>query len=1282
MAKQLSLLFLLLLVPDSLQDSLICHRLPVPANQRTGVRPFSCGKSGEVISSIQYAAYGVANSPICPIPIPAFSCQSSSNVSIYLQQICLNKHTCVIPLSNLEMSCSSGNVHIYLVATCDFIGGPYLSLPTVGCPIGSLTTAGCCTAPTTCSGGTSLMPNGVCVASCSPGLAPLSTSAGSVCLDTNCTLASTSDCSKCAKCQDGMQVSNTGVCRLPPTINVSAPNFPNINALCGAPTFNLSTDSGSRFRAFNWSVNGATQSPGAVVTNATCVNGYPGPPASQSVYSLWLGVTFFNCTVSDSHGLSTSCLFSFRVADMEPPVIHCSDIIVTTLLNSNYAQLSPREFDVTDNSVTSANSLDPLDPLHAFPMTCNDSATIVASSTVANNSMLITCNATDGSGNIGYCSFRVTLLDQQPPSFLNYVVNGVTISQGSNNNVSILETPGTGFGTLSWSPPQATDNVASTVAVVCDYQNTTFPLGETAVNCTASDLSGNTNISTFYVRVADATPPRVTCPSDGFLPVGPLPAWINWTAPSYTDNVGVVATSLLYQGTVNLCPNVAPCTVVNLTTNLTSNLFSFSATDAAGNTAGCAWQIARLDSSTSAASTTALVGGAGAAAGVVIVLVGVLVIYRRIQQRRLKDAQQGYSELMAMSDEFILEKARVIQLTLMAQKQATAPSLAAQAAKPEREFEVPPATMDALKVYLKDTMKKNMERSCLVLNMEIGQGEFGSVFDGVYRHPQTQKETKVAVKQLKLATSDDSKLRFLKEAAINAQFNHPNIVRLIGVCLEPSAEPSLIVLEYMHLGSLKSYLDSPMIKDKLEPLTLLRMAIDASAGMMYLSEAGFVHRDIAARNVLIDKEMTCRIGDFGLSVDLASVSEEESGIYSGSEGARIPIRWSAPEAVLYRHFSTSSDVWSYGVLMWEIWTYGQMPYNDWPNKKVIQSVQSGYRLPKPEICPSEVYAIMIECFHKNPKHRPPFSRIGSGLIEIWKEINGSGDNFNRRNSLSENVLENSNLYDNNTTGMDAFEEDDDGAVAGYEGTLQETNLSVLSKAKKSKAAAQPLATSVYDVGGADGGSSYDEAQAPSGMTGKGSGSAATPAPTNASLLYDVGGDEPALVLPSQVAAKRPSNHDLDAILTKQHHRESLGLATMISAKNLGQRVVADGYGEGVLAFVGPSLHDGEVHCGIELEEETGISDGIFHGKRYFTCAAKHAVLVPIAQVSLVVRGVRRVSETSDSFLAGNRRPSYFPLEVSSSLEDSAVSNDDIVALDDDESTTQKCSGYLEMVADD
>jgi hypothetical protein len=126
--------------------------------------------------------------------------------------------------------------------------------------------------------------------------------------------------------------------------------------------------------------------------------------------------------------------------------------------------------------------------------------------------------------------------------------------------------------------------------------------------------------------------------------------------------------------------------------------------------------------------------------------------------------------------------------------------------------------------------------------------------------------------------------------------------------------------------------------------------------------------------------MTCRVGDFGLSVDLAAEDKEDTGVYSGTEGAKIPVRWTAIEAVCFRQFSTASDVWSFGILLWEIWSYAEMPYKGWNNKKVTEQVGNGYRLLKPANCPDEVYKVMIECWNKNVKVKISSPRTHKSVV--------------------------------------------------------------------------------------------------------------------------------------------------------------------------------------------------------------------------------------------------------------------------------------------------------------
>ena len=139
--------------------------------------------------------------------------------------------------------------------------------------------------------------------------------------------------------------------------------------------------------------------------------------------------------------------------------------------------------------------------------------------------------------------------------------------------------------------------------------------------------------------------------------------------------------------------------------------------------------------------------------------------------------------------------------------------------------------------------------------------------------------------------------------------------------------------------------------------------------MSYLSKLGYVHRDLAARNVLIDSDYTPKIADFGLS------RETLENVYDVKTGGKIPVRWTAPEAILFRKFNMASDVWSYGVLMWEVMSYGKSPYGDVDNYTLLEQIQQGYRLEQPDDCPYLLYSLMLKCWDTVPEMRPTFSDL-------------------------------------------------------------------------------------------------------------------------------------------------------------------------------------------------------------------------------------------------------------------------------------------------------------------
>ncbi|XP_076256187.1 eph receptor tyrosine kinase isoform X2 [Rhynchophorus ferrugineus] len=267
---------------------------------------------------------------------------------------------------------------------------------------------------------------------------------------------------------------------------------------------------------------------------------------------------------------------------------------------------------------------------------------------------------------------------------------------------------------------------------------------------------------------------------------------------------------------------------------------------------------------------------------------------------------------------------------------------------------------------------REIDAKCITIEAIIGGGEFGDVCKGKLK--MNGAEIDVAIKTLKAGSLDKSRNDFLTEASIMGQFDHPNVIFLQGVVTK--SNPVMIITEYMENGSLDTFLRAN--DGKFKVIQLVGMLRGIASGMQYLSEMNYVHRDLAARNVLVNSELVCKIADFGLSREIESATE---GAYT-TRGGKIPVRWTAPEAIAFRKFTSASDVWSMGIVCWEVMSYGERPYWNWSNQDVIKSIEKGYRLPAPMDCPEAIYQLMLDCWQKERTHRPSFQSIVKTLDKL------------------------------------------------------------------------------------------------------------------------------------------------------------------------------------------------------------------------------------------------------------------------------------------------------------
>ncbi|NXD97426.1 INSR protein, partial [Chaetorhynchus papuensis] len=291
-----------------------------------------------------------------------------------------------------------------------------------------------------------------------------------------------------------------------------------------------------------------------------------------------------------------------------------------------------------------------------------------------------------------------------------------------------------------------------------------------------------------------------------------------------------------------------------------------------------------------------------------------------------------------------------------------------------------PEYISASDVYVPDEWE--VPRDKITLLRELGQGSFGMVYEGIAKDiVKGEPETRVAVKTVNESASLRERIEFLNEASVMKGFSCHHVVRLLGVVSK--GQPTLVVMELMAHGDLKSYLRSlrpeaennpgrppPMLRE------MIQMAAEIADGMAYLNAKKFVHRDLAARNCMVAEDFTVKIGDFGMTRDIY-----ETDYYRKGGKGLLPVRWMAPESLKDGVFTTYSDVWSFGVVLWEISSLAEQPYQGLSNEQVLKFVMDGGYLDQPDNCPERLHSLMQMCWQYNPKMRPTFIEI----IEMLKE---------------------------------------------------------------------------------------------------------------------------------------------------------------------------------------------------------------------------------------------------------------------------------------------------------
>ncbi|XP_063292514.1 ephrin type-A receptor 2 [Pelobates fuscus] len=468
-----------------------------------------------------------------------------------------------------------------------------------------------------------------------------------------------------------------------------------------------------------------------------------------------------------------------------------------------------------------------------------------------------------------------------------------------------------------------------------------------ARNGVSDSISGR-SIATIHVSLNQTEPPKVTSVNLEQRSMNSLT--LSWTVPPRQPN-----RSWKYEITYNKkndenSYSVQRCEGNSITLNKLSPETTYVVRvqaitpdgSGAGGIGSMEYEFETLSSDSEGTNQAAIIGGAAAGVSVIVVLIIVVILLHR-SKRHGRGRQSPEDVYFSKSEQL----------------------------KPLKTYVDPHTYEDPNKAVLKFTTE--IPPNAVTQQKVIGAGEFGEVYKGILKLPG-KKEIPVAIKTLKAGYTDKQRIDFLSEASIMGQFCHHNIIRLEGVISK--YKPMMIITEHMENGALDKFLKDN--DGEFSAIQLVGMLRGIAAGMKYLSEMNYVHRDLAARNILVNSQLVCKVSDFGLS----RVLEDDPEATYTTSGGKIPIRWTAPEAISYRKFTSASDVWSYGIVMWEVMSYGERPYWEMSNQEVMKAINEGFRLPAPMDCPSAIYQLMMQCWQQDRSRRPKFADIVSFLDKL------------------------------------------------------------------------------------------------------------------------------------------------------------------------------------------------------------------------------------------------------------------------------------------------------------